>query len=127
MALERKSIISLLEVFTVLKKIKNNQEHIFDGVSIKMGSARYKLFKTKGISCVQCQVEGKYFAIERTFSESIPNGRWHLNLYAIDDLGKEVLMTKDHIIPKSKGGKNELENYQPMCLVCNNKKGNCLN
>ena len=31
-------------------------------------------------------------------------------------------MTKDHIIPKSKGGKNELSNYQTMCTYCNNEK-----
>lgn len=42
----------------------------------------------------------------------------------IDDNDNEVLMTKDHIIPKSKGGKNNLSNYQPMCCICNKQKDN---
>ena len=42
----------------------------------------------------------------------------------IDDNGQEVLITKDHIIPKSKGGKDKLDNYQTMCVRCNKRKGN---
>ena len=37
--------------------------------------------------------------------------------------GEEVLMTKDHIIPKSLGGKNTIYNLQPMCQFCNSRKG----
>lgn len=47
-------------------------------------------------------------------------------LYAVDQDGEEVMMTKDHIIPVSKGGKNTLENYQTMCRKCNVQKGNKL-
>lgn len=32
--------------------------------------------------------------------------------------------TIDHIIPKSRGGVNEADNYQTLCSFCNNKKGN---
>ena len=45
-------------------------------------------------------------------------------LYAVNENGIEVLMTKDHIIPVSKGGKNILSNYQTMCELCNLEKGN---
>ena len=33
------------------------------------------------------------------------------------------MITKDHVTARSKGGSNELENLQPMCMVCNTKKG----
>jgi len=35
-------------------------------------------------------------------------------------------MTKDHIIPSSKGGVNKLRNLQTMCVTCNVKKGNTI-
>jgi 5-methylcytosine-specific restriction endonuclease McrA len=47
----------------------------------------------------------------------------HFNLYG-EEHGRLVLMTKDHILARSKGGEDILENYQTMCCVCNNLKGN---
>lgn len=47
-------------------------------------------------------------------------------LYAVDDNGDEILMTKDHIIPRSKGGIDDISNYQTMCKLCNEAKGNKL-
>lgn len=35
-------------------------------------------------------------------------------------------MTKDHIVPKSKGGPDKIENYQTMCTECNCIKGSKL-
>jgi hypothetical protein len=49
-----------------------------------------------------------------------------MNLYAIDKNGNEILMTKDHIVPKSKGGANALYNYQPMCSHCNAEKADVM-
>ncbi len=122
----RKSIHTIDEILdnTIVNGIKNKEDLVnFDGDMIHMASDRYKTFKLKGIKCVCCGIEGKYFAKETTNRNITEKTRFHFNLYANEN-GKEILMTKDHIIPKSKGGKNHIDNYQPMCVICNNRKGN---
>jgi len=101
-------------------KAAEGAEREYLGKPVKMYSLRYQLFKTKGVKCVGCGIEGVFFGLEQHCRG--PH-RPHFNLYAIDDDGNEVLMTKDHIIPKSKGGKDFLGNLQPMCSRCNARKG----
>ena len=138
----RKCILSIPEVESILKeRVVNNldakkhnkkgrdgydsiRETEIAGEKIFTFSDRYKVFFTKGYKCVKCGIEGSYFALEKNIPE---DGRYHLNLYALDKDGNEVLMTKDHIIPHSKGGKSTLENYQTMCTICNCKKGSNIN
>jgi hypothetical protein len=45
----------------------------------------------------------------------------HFNLYGIRDR-EPIILTKDHIIPRAKGGTNLLDNLQPMCYDCNQTK-----
>lgn len=125
--LERKSIYSIEQIRELTKDVlfeedKRNAKVELDGDIIKGNSQRYQTFFKKGIKCVCCGIEGKYFAKEKVSSDK----SYHLNLYAIDENGNEVLMTKDHILPKSKGGKDEIDNYQTMCIRCNEAKGNNL-
>lgn len=121
----KKSIHAVEEVFTVLgddiySEIDIRKE--FDGDKIRANSHRYQTFHKKGVSCCRCGVRGSFFVKECSGDA----GLYHLNLYGFDSLNNIQLMTKDHIIPKSRGGKNELSNYQPMCERCNAKKGNDL-
>lgn len=105
-----------------LKKIKRD----YDGDMMKMGSQRYYTF-AKSLCCDHCCREGVFMAKERHLSkkgEPVGLGAYHFNLYAVDPDGTEVLMTKDHIIPKSKGGKNVVSNYMTMCEPCNKEKRN---
>jgi len=99
-----------------------NYEKLYGIHMVKMGSHRYQTFKKKGVVCVTCGIKGKFMILEsHRYGDN--NGRFHFNLYGIKNKSL-VLMTKDHIIPKSKGGKNNIGNYQTMCHVCNRKKGN---
>jgi hypothetical protein len=77
------------------------------------GSIRLRMFAAKGTECVCCGRQGSFFALEyRTLATP------HLNLYTEDG----VLMTMDHIRPRSKGGAHNLTNLQPMCEPCNAAK-----
>ncbi|MFW5886412.1 MAG: HNH endonuclease [Bacteroidota bacterium] len=98
---------------------------IFNGRKVKMDSERYQLFKKNGVKCAKCGIEGQFFALEcnkKDFQNNI-DPSFHFNLYGYDDSGDEMLITKDHIIPKSKGGQNHINNYQVLCSLCNQVKG----
>lgn len=123
--LERRKLYSVKDVFAEIlphmydTSLPNNS--VFDGIPIKTRSLRYKVFN-QSLVCSCCGVEGTYFAAEKTPGSS----RYHFNLYATDSEGKEVLMTKDHILPKSCGGKDSLYNLETMCVICNSKKSSTI-
>lgn len=113
------------EVLPYVGNRRDRPQRLFEGFLVKMFSDRLQLFKTKGMTCVVCNLQGAFFALERgkysTSKGCMPN-RFHFNLYGYDKDGNEVMITKDHIVPKSKGGNNHFDNYQPMCIVCNEEK-----
>lgn len=80
---------------------------------------RLRVFYHKGLSCVNpgCKRKGTQLAIGID-----KKGNQHIDLY--DD--NFFPMTVDHIIPRSRGGNNDLTNLQPMCATCNLEKGNKL-
>lgn len=105
-------------------KGKKKKEVKFDGEMVHTRTKKLVLFKRvwekEGhVTCAHCGVEGTYFLMEYDKSSK----QWVFNLYGVQD-GKEVIMTFDHIIPKSKGGGDGLHNGQVMCRDCNSKKGN---
>jgi hypothetical protein len=118
----RKEIYTDVQGFLDKVNLNHTKEDkvIMDGDQIKLGSDRYKCFKVSGCKCVNCGLEATFFAKEKSYGSRIDS--YHLNLYGIDENGKEVLFTKDHILPKSRGGKDEVSNYQTMCQKCNTEK-----
>jgi len=99
------------------------EQHKNNTISTK--SLRYKTF-LKSLTCVECGTIGKYLALQRRHDDARKGTGWHYNLYGVDSKGNFVLMTKDHIIPKSKGGEDKLDNLQTMCEKCNGQKGDKL-
>lgn len=109
--------------------LEDTRGNLFD---VKVSSLRLELFR-QNPKCVSCHRIGSLWILESHHRMEPP----HLNLYHVGDedqcgewkkLCKDglVLMTKDHIIPRSKGGPTNLENLQTMCAICNGKKGNSL-
>lgn len=98
-----------------------------DAFDVKMDSLRYRTFKHNGTSCSVCGIKATHFWLEinkiafKNESYSIHH-KPHFNLYATDDLGNEILMTKDHTLASALGGSDKVENLTTMCSVCNNKK-----
>lgn len=90
---------------------------VYNNFNVKLSSQRLITFKHNNV-CVCCGITGVKILLQATGDQQSP----HFNMYA-EDNGHDVLMTKDHIIPKSKGGKDELSNYQTMCHRCNETKG----
>lgn len=110
------------DVFRAMESARSSRAILPDGRTFKKNSARMVLFQTKGTCCVSCDIEGTTFILE-TQSKDVPP---HLNLYAVNNDGDLVLMTKDHHQPRSKGGENALSNYNTMCAPCNTFKADTL-
>lgn len=118
----RKSTHSIDEVLSLVPEwdgMPKTRRIDFDGDMLYIDSRRYFVFRKDNCTCVNCGIRGSFFAKEKH-----PNDRsYHLNLYAIAEDGREILMTKDHHIPRSKGGSNDLSNLDTMCSPCNGRKG----
>jgi len=114
-----------IKTFTISEILDNidlcKDSMILDEFSVNL-TPRFLTFKVDGIKCHHCGLEGSFFSLDKFQMDKSP----HLNLYAIKD-GKEVLMTSDHIIPKSKGGSNGISNRQCLCHKCNEKKDPAVN
>lgn len=93
---------------------------------------RLTVFANKGLECVSCGRVGTFLALGRDGRDrktGLP-GAVHIDLYT-DDF---VLMTVDHIVPKSVGKslgwtkdeREALSNKQTMCDPCNGSKGDRL-
>lgn len=86
-------------------------------ISCGMTSLRMRVFHAHGPVCKKCGETGTHFAVERPlFSED--DRTWHLNLYSDND----IMLTFDHVMPKSRGGPNTIENAQTLCYACNQEK-----
>jgi hypothetical protein len=84
--------------------------------NVRMNSDRYFVFK-ENACCVACGLQGTRMMLDMNPRDNSP----HFNLYA-EEYGRLVLMTKDHVLAKSKGGADKSHNFQTQCIICNNLK-----
>jgi 5-methylcytosine-specific restriction endonuclease McrA len=84
----------------------------------KYSIERLKVFAMHGCKCYNCGIEGTKIILTMD-----PGGGLHCDLYAVRNDGF-TLMNRDHIVPASAGGKNNVWNLRPSCYKCNQRRGN---
>lgn len=87
----------------------------FGTIYVSIASKKLLTFKQSTI-CTSCGAQGDYFLLLRN---PHAKGRASLEMFSKED----KLLTRDHIMPRSLGGSNDMSNSQTMCLTCNSKKG----
>jgi 5-methylcytosine-specific restriction endonuclease McrA len=109
---------TLEDVFSHITSTDTKREYVVKDKSyfVRMNSDRYFVFRDNP-NCVACGLRGTRMMLDVNPVDQSP----HFNLYGEHD-GRLVLMTKDHIIPRSRGGADEINNLQSMCCLCNNLK-----
>jgi len=117
--------LNLDEGFAVLAESRN--ERNVDGIKISApsGVALWKTCRENNviIRCWHCGVEADRFILKHHPKDT--NKPPVLELYA--HTGKSlVMMTRDHIVPVSLGGFNDVANLRPGCEPCNNRRKNSM-
>ena len=88
--------------------------------SIKLKSLRYQCF-TNSLDCYLCGLKGTHFLLQK-----MPNSvSAHFNLFGFYN-EELVLFTKDHLVPRSKGGPDSITNLATCCYRCNQSKADNL-
>jgi hypothetical protein len=113
--------LPLDEGFDVLHKAREDRLVRGRLVSACSGTALFKSLQGQPIVCWECGCTA-----DRWVADGESGGRQPvLNLFAMRH-GRLVMMTRDHIIPRSLGGKDLVENLRPACSPCNGKRGSRL-
>lgn len=99
--------LGIISVEKVLPEIANGQKSKveFAGTFVGVSSSRLSVFKNYGLKCSVCGIEGLFFAVEKNDDTPL----YHLNLWARDADGTEVLMT-------------QYKHKVTMCQPCNRKQ-----
>lgn len=118
--------LSLEEGFKVLAEPKKSR--LVNGRSIlpPSGHALYKeMYAARApMICWSCGIEANCFVLNKGRNDLIRPPV--LDLFSHTTDGRYVLITRDHIIPKSYGGSNENGNLRVGCTNCNGARGNDL-
>jgi hypothetical protein len=94
-------------------------------LSLCSGMLLFEAMRGQPIVCWHCKCQADRWISTKGKNDHRSNPV--LNLYAVKKNGAVVLMTRDHIIPKSLGGVDAVQNLRPGCADCNSKRGATLN
>lgn len=75
----------------------------------KIKRMKYKVFARDDYTCQECG-----------FHPSPKDMKYQIG---VDPKPVKVYLTLDHIIPVSRGGKNQLDNVRTLCNKCNQERG----
>jgi len=83
-----------------------------------IGGYEYKLFVNKNRRVMKLGNGGSHtFEQWRALKE-----RYNFICLCCKKFEPEITLSEDHIIPLSKGGRDDIENIQPLCRSCNSRK-----
>ena len=114
--------IPLQEGFEVLD-LEVRHDRLVKGKRVERpsGWALFKSLQGQPIRCHFCGCQADRWVMEKGRRDKV--GHPVLNLYGNQD-GKAVMMTRDHIIPKSLGGVDVVQNLRAACAPCNETRSN---
>lgn len=116
--------VSLDDGFEVLKN--DRRQMLWKGrrVSPPAGKLLYEALRAagEGLKCWKCGLEANCFIVNKNRNDQA-NPHPVMDLYARTATAY-TLMTRDHIIPKSFGGSNDVDNLRVGCAPCNHGRGN---
>lgn len=118
--------LTLDEGFNVLDESRAVRNVDGQRVSAPSGVALWKECREtyKPLKCWECGVEADRFIVKHHPKDM--NKPPVLELFA--HTGKSlVMMTRDHIIPKSLGGVDHVDNLRPGCETCNGRRKSKMN
>lgn len=114
------------ELALIQKAIQSGEEEAdIHGYVVSLKGVRLETLGNQPLCCSnpECTHKPAFFAIEKFHSSKAGlYSQYHLNLYGIDEKGREVLFTHDHTLARGLGGPDSVENTTMMCLPCNTQK-----
>ena len=120
--MESVTILAIEDVLGAAATVTKGKTFVVDNIKFVKNSM-LSLILLYGTKCVECEESALYFICEDNQNIASTQSTLRLMFEHTDIDGSYAYMTRDHIIPKKHGGPNTMDNYQPMCNICNTKKG----